>query len=165
MAKLNELKTKEFKDLLNDFYAEPIRRNKMTQEEIIDLAQRLNERINVPIINETREEKIFVKIILKIDTFLYDNLPNEFYDLIRSSEMGIDEKEAKRLVRRLTKMANDKVDIPYLPEFAERFAIKFVIGMVVKSARKKMSFEKVRQKSRDLVIPESDDEIENLVAG
>jgi hypothetical protein len=165
MAKLNELTTKEFKDLLNDFYAEPIRRNKMTQEEIIDLAQRLNERINVPIINETREEKIFVKIILKIDTFLYDNLPNEFYDLIRSSEMGIDEKEAKRLVRRLTKMANDKVDIPYLPEFAERFAIKFVIGMVVKSARKKMSFEKVRQKSRDLVIPESDDEIENLVAG
>jgi hypothetical protein len=165
MPKLNELTTIEFKDLLNDFYAEPVRRNQMTQEEIIDLAQRLNERINVPIIKETKEEKILIKIILKIDTFLYDNLPNEFYDLIRSSDLGIEEKEAKRLVRRLTKMANDKVDIPYLPEFAERFAIKFVIGMVVKAARKKMNFENVREKSRDLVIPDSDDDIEILVAG
>ncbi len=165
MAKLNELTTEEFKGLLEDFYAEPIRRNKMTEEEIVDLAQRLNERINVPIINETREEKIFIKIILKIDNFLYDNLPNEFYDLVRSSDKGIDEKEAKRLVRRLTRMANDKVDIPYLPEFAEKFAIKFVIGMVVKSARKKLNFDKVRGDSKDLVIPESDDDIELLVAG
>ncbi len=165
MAKLNELTTEEFKSLLNDFYAEPIRRNKMTQEEIVDLAQRLNERINVPIINETKEEKIFIKIILKIDNFLYDNLPNEFYDLIRSYDKGIDEKEARRLVRRLTRMANDKVDIPYLPEFAEKFAIKFVIGMVVRSARKKLNFKDVREGSRDLVIPDSDDDIETMVAG
>ncbi len=165
MSKLNELTTEEFKSLLNDFYAEPTRRNKMTEEEIVDLAKRLNDRINVPIINETKEEKIFIKIILKIDNFLYDNLPNEFYELIRSSDKGIDEKEAKRLVRRLTRMANDKVDIPYLPEFAEKFAIKFVIGMVVRSARKKLNFDSVRKGSRDLVIPDSDDEIEMLVAG
>lgn len=165
MANLNELTTEEFKGLLEDFYAEPIRRNKMTEEEIVDLAQRLNERINVPIINETKEEKILIKVILKIDNFLYDNLPNEFYDLVRSNDKGIDEKEAKRLVRRLTRMANDKVDIPYLPEFAEKFAIKFVIGMVVKSARKKLNFDKVRNDSRELVVPESDDDIELLVAG
>ncbi len=165
MAKLNELTKEEFKGVLNDFYAEPIRRYKMTQEEIVDMAQRLNDRINVPIIKETNEEQIFIKIILKIDNFLYDNLPNEFYDLIRSSDLGIDEKEAKRLVRRLTRMANDKVDIPYLPEFAEKFAIKFVIGMVVKSARKKLNFKNVREESRDLVIPDSDDDIEMIVAG
>lgn len=165
MSTINELTTEEFKSLLNDFYAEPISRNKMTQEEIMVLAQRLNERINVPIINETKEDKIFIKIILKIDTFLYDNLPNEFYDLIRSSDNGIDEKEARRLVRRLTKMANEKVDIPYLPEFAERFAIKFVIGVVVKAARKKMNFNNVLEKSKDLVVPDSDDDIETLVSG
>lgn len=165
MSKLSELTTEEFTSLLQDFHAEPIRRSKMTQEEIIDLAMRLNARINVPIINETKEEKIFVKIILAIDNFLYDNLPNEFYDLIRSTDKGIDEKEAKRLVRRLTKLANDKVDIPYLPEAAERFAIKFVIGLVVRAARKKLSFESVRANSGDFVVPESDDEVEMLVAG
>lgn len=165
MAKLADLTTEEFQLLLKDFYAEPARRTKMTQEEIVDLAKRLNERINVPIIDETGEEKIMVKVILKIDNFLYDNLPNEFYDLIRSTDKGIDEKEAKRLVRRLTKMANDKIDIPYIPEIAERFALRFVIGLVVKAARKKFSFAKLRANSKNFKVPETDTEIESLVTG
>lgn len=165
MAKLADLTTEEFQLLLKDFYAEPVHRHKMTQDEIIDLAKRLNERINVPIIDETGEEKIMVKVILKIDNFLYDNLPNEFYDLIRSTDKGIDEREAKRLVRRLTKMANDKIDIPYIPEIAEKFALKFVIGLIVKAARKKFSFAILRANSQNFVVPESDKEIEKLVTG
>jgi hypothetical protein len=165
MTKLADLTTAEFTALLNDFYAKPIHRNKLTEEEIIDLAKRLNERIKVPIIDETGEEKILIKVILRIDTFLYDNLPNEFYDLVRSSDKGIDEKEAKRLVRRLTKMANDKIDIPYIPEIAERFAIKFIIGLVIKAARKKFNFAKLIANAKNLVVPESDDDIELIVAG
>jgi len=165
MPKLADLTTAEFTALLNDFYAKPIHRNKLTEEEIIDLAKRLNERIKVPIIDETGEEKILIKVILRIDTFLYDNLPNEFYDLVRSSDKGIDEKEAKRLVRRLTKMANDKIDIPYIPEIAERFAIKFIIGLVIKAARKKFNFAKLIANAKNLVVPESDDDIESIVAG
>ena len=91
-------------------------------------------------------------------------MPNEFYDLIRSSDRGIDNKEAKRLVRRLTRLANQKIDIPYLPEAAEHLAIKFVIGIVVKAAQKKLQFDKVRETSDDLTIPERDDDIELLVA-
>ena len=159
---LTELTTEEFKTLLSEFYAEPIKRTKMTPEEIKDLAQRLNKKINVPLINETGEEKIFIKIILKIDTFLYDHLPNEFYDLIRSKDMGIDDKEAKRLVRRLTRLANEKIDIPYLPEALEHFALKFVIGMVVKAARKAVDFDSVRNDSDNFVVPD-DENIENIV--
>ncbi|HKI90303.1 MAG TPA: hypothetical protein VKA38_14850, partial [Draconibacterium sp.] len=127
------------------------------------MAQRLNKKINVPIINETGEEKILVKIILKIDNFLYDNLPNEFYELVRDVKKGIDDKEARRLVRRLTRLANEKIDIPYLPEFAEHYALKFVIGIIIKSARKNKEFKKVREESDNMVIPESDDEIDHLV--
>lgn len=163
MNTVADLTTDQFKQLLSEFYAKPEKRSKMTPEEIKDLAVRLNKRINVPIITETGEEKILIKIILKIDNFLYDHLPNEFYDLIRSSDKGIDEKEAKRLVRRLTKLANDKIDIPYLPEMAEHFAIKFVIGMVVKAARKTLQFDKVRETSDSFNIPESDDDIETMV--
>lgn len=163
MRTIADLSPAEFKNLLAEFYAVPEKRNKMTREEIQDLAIRLNKRINVPIISETGEEKILIKIILKIDNFLYDNLPNEFYDLVRDAKKGIDKKEAKRLVRRLTKLANDKIDIPYLPELAEHFAIKFVIGMVVKAAQKTLQFDKVRETSENFTIPDSDDEIELLV--
>lgn len=162
-TKVAELSTEEFMTLLDDFYAEPKKRNKMTEAEIKDLAIRLNEKIDVPFIKETGEEKILVKVIFKIDTFLYDHLPNEFYDMIRSTDHGISKKEARRLVRRLTRLANDKIDIPYLPEVAEHFAIKFVIGMVVKAARKKLNFDDVRANSTALAVPDSDEDIELLV--
>ncbi len=161
--KVAELTVSEFQILLNEYFAEPVLRHKMTLVEIKDLAERLNRKIDVPLVKETKEEKIIIKIILKIDTFLYDNLPNEFYDLIRSTDRGIDEKEAKRLVRRLTKAANDKIDIPYLPEFAEKFAYRFVIGMVVKADRKKLDFDKVRSESDEMVVPDSDEDIEKMV--
>jgi hypothetical protein len=161
--KVAELTVSEFEILLNEYFAEPTLRHKMTLDEIKDLAERLNRKIDVPLVKETKEEKILIKIILKIDTFLYDNLPNEFYDLIRSTDRGIDDKEAKRLVRRLAKAANSKIDIPYIPEFAEKFAFRFVIGMVVKAARKNLDFNKVRSESDDMVVPDSDEEIEKMV--
>lgn len=161
--KVTDLTTQEFEQLLEGFYAEPKNRSKMTTEEIKDLAVRLNRKINVPIINETGEEKILIKIILKIDNFLYDHLPNEFYDLARSTNRGIDKKEAKRLIRRLTKSANNKIDIPYLPEPVEHFALRFVIGIIVKASQRALDFDKVRADSDNIKVPDSDDDIESMV--
>lgn len=164
MAKtIAQLTTGEFEQLLKEFYAEPEHRRKMTTEEIKDLAERLNKKVNVPIIDESGEEKILIKVILKIDNFLYDQMPNEFYDIIRSSDRGIDKKEAKRLIRRLTKCANDKIDIPYLPEPVEHFALRFIIGMIVKAAMKALDFDKVRLESDKMVVPETDEDIESMM--
>ena len=163
MRTVAELTTDQFKELMTEFYAVPEKRTKMTTEEIKELATRLNRKINVPIINETKEEKILIKIILKIDNFLYDNLPNEFYDLVRSTDRGIDNREAKRLVRRLTKLANDKIDIPFVPEPMERIAFKFVIGMIVKSAKKHLKLSDVLQKSDNIVVTSSDNDIEEIL--
>lgn len=165
MTKLSEITHEEYNSVVGDFYAEPIHRNKMTEEEIIDLAKRLNEKINVPIIDETREEKIFIKIVLKIDNFMYDNLPNEFYGLMRSTEKGIDDTEAIQLISRLTKLANNKINIPFLSEKAEGIAIKFVIGLAVNAARKTLNFNKVRSNSEKLVITESNDKVELMDLG
>lgn len=162
---LAELTTEEFMVLLEDFHAVPQKRNKMTEEEIKDLAVRLNAKINVPFIDETGEERILIKIIFKIDNFLYDHLPNEFYDVIRSSDRGISDKEAKRLVRRLTKLANEKIDIPYIPEVAEKFAIKFVIGLVVRAAREKLNFKEVRAESDKITVPDSEEDMELMLEG
>ncbi len=163
MTTVAELTTDQFKVLLSEFYAVPEKRSKLSTDEIKNLAQRLNKKINVPIINETKEEKILIKIILTIDNFLYDNLPNEFYDLIRDSENGIDNREAKRLVRRLTKLANDKIDIPYIPEPMERIAFKFVIGMIVKAARKNLNFSDVLSNSDNVIVTASEDDIEEII--
>lgn len=108
----------------------------MTDAQILDIAQRLNGKINVPLINETGEEKILIKIVKRVDRFLYDNLPNEFYDLIQSSNKGIDDDEARRLSTSLTNLANKHVNIPYLPEQAEFYLIRFVIAIFINAARR-----------------------------
>jgi len=152
MPTINELTEGEFKNLLDEYFAPPKKRTKMSQDEIKDLASSLNKKINVPLIGETTEEKILIKIVLKVDSFLYDNLPNEIYDLVRSLDRGIDEDEAKRLVTRLSILANDKIDIPYIPESAEYIAIKFVIEVIINAARKQWDFDKAKNASDDALI-------------
>jgi len=134
---IDKLTTAEFKTLLDEYFAPPEKRTKMSDEEIKDLAKRLNERIDVPIISETGEEKILIKIVFTIDRFLYDNLPNEFYDLTRCLDKGIDNQEARRLIKRLSKLANANINIPYIPEKVEYIAIRFIIGIIINAARKK----------------------------
>lgn len=168
MAKLNELTDEQFKLLLDEYFAEPKKRVKMTDIEVRDLAQRLNAKINVPIINETKEEKILIKIVIKIDNFLYNNLPNEFYDLVRSLDKGIDDIEAKRLIKRLSRLANDQINIPYVPEQFEYIAIRFIIAIIINSARDKWDFMKAKENADNLNIPNAadatDKQLEAMIA-
>ncbi|MEM6359846.1 MAG: hypothetical protein AAF149_10040 [Bacteroidota bacterium] len=167
MATINELTQDQFTQLLDEYFAPPEKRSKMTEEEVKDLAERLNEKINVPIINETGEEKILIKIIIKIDRFLYNNLPNEFYDLVRSLDNGIDDDEAKRLVKRLSKLANKHIDIPYIPEQVEYIAIRFVIGIIINAARKQWDMARSKAELTNANIPNSENasdiELESII--
>ncbi len=168
MPTINELSVEGFKNLLDEYFAPPEKRSKLDREEVIALAEILNKKINAPIISETTERKIFIKIILKIDRFLYDNLPNEFYDLVRSDEKGIDDDEAKRLVRRLSELANRQIDIPYLPEAVEHVAIRFVIGIIINASRKQWTLIKAKENALEMNIPSKEnatsEELEGIIS-
>jgi len=153
MTTINELTEKQFKALLDDYFKPAEKRSNMSDEEIKDLAKTLNEKINVPIINETGEEKILIKVVIKVDRFLYNNLPNEFYSLVRDMNNGIDDEEAKRLIKRLSKLANQHINIPYLPEFAEFIAIRLIIGVIINAARKQWDIHKAKNKALIMAIP------------
>ena len=168
MVTINELTEEQFKVLLDEYFAPSENRSKMSEAEIVDLAKRLNEKINVPIINETGEEKILIKIVIKVDRFLYDNLPNEFYDLVRSIDKGINDDEAKRLIKRLSKLANKEIDIPYVPEPMEYIAIRLIIGVIINAARKQWDLQIAKENALAMNIPDnenaSDQELERMIA-
>ena len=145
MSIIKDLTKDEFTAILDGYFATSKKRTQMTQEEVQELAEVLNEKVNIPIITEPKEETILIKIIVKIDNFLYDNLPNEFYDSVRSLHKGIDETEAKRLIKRLSELANRKINIPYIPEAAEFIAIRFVIGIIINAARENWDFKTAKQ--------------------
>ena len=153
MSTLLQLNDTQIKQVLDDYFAPPGKRKKMNNDELRELAEKLNKKIDIPLVNETREEKIILKIVIKVDTFLYDNLPNEFYDLIHSVRDGIDDNEAKRLIKRLSKIANEKIDIPYVPEAIEYIAIRFVIGVLINAARKGWDFHKAQHSSDKMIVP------------
>jgi hypothetical protein len=164
MKTLSELSVREFQNLLEEFFAIPEKRQKMTLFEITDLARRLNKKFNIPIINETREEKIFIKVVLKVDNFLYDHLPNEFYDLVRSIDGGIDDEEAKRLIIVLSKLVNEKINIPYIPEKVEYVIFRFIIAIIINAARKKFTFDSAADAVEKLIIPDQKDASEEQLA-
>lgn len=148
----------QFKQMVADFNAKDERRQRMTQSEIETLASKVNKEIDIPIISEKKEGKILLKIILKVDRFLYDNLPNELYDLIRSLDDGISEKEAKTLVKRLAKLANKNIDIPYIPEPLEYVLFNLIISLVINAMRHMWNVEIACEKVSKNDIPDNLDD-------
>ena len=53
MKTLAEMTEHQFVDLMNNYFAHPQKRTKLTRTEIRNLAERLNKKINVPLIKET----------------------------------------------------------------------------------------------------------------
>lgn len=108
----------------------------LNDEEILYFASKLNDKINIPFVREEKEEKTFVKIVKKIDRFLYQNLPNELYGLVKITSDGISEEEAEKLKLVLASRLNKKFDIPYIPEFIEQEIFELAVSIIVKAMKK-----------------------------
>jgi uncharacterized protein YfkK (UPF0435 family) len=153
--------------ILDEYFALPEKRQRMSPEEIETIANALNEKIDIPLINEKTEARILIKIVLEVDNFFYNNLPNELYDLIRSLPEGIDDDEAKNLIKRLSKLANEKIDFPYLTEQMEYTAIRFIVAIVINAMRNKLNVVLASKKLKNIAIPDgadaSDSDLEKLL--
>lgn len=114
----------------------------LNDEEILYFASKLNDEINIPFVREEKEEKIFVKIVKKIDRFLYQNLPNELYGLVKITSDGISKKEAEQLKLVLGSRLNKKFDIPYVPEFLEQEIFELAVSIIVKAMKKNFNLLK-----------------------
>jgi len=150
VTKMNQLSTNDFKSLLDDYFAPPAKRTRLTESEVKALAKLLNEKVNIPVVSETGEEKILFKIILHVDELLYDNLPNEIYDLVRSFDNGLGNEEVKRLIKTLSKKANDVVDIPYIPEGIEQKTLEFLIGIILNALQRNFDIMKSIERGKTL---------------
>ena len=108
----------------------------LTNEEILIIASKLNEKIDIPFIKEGTEETILVKTVKKIDRILYQSLPNEIYGLVKITNDGISDNEAKQLKLVLASRLNKKIDIPYIPEFLEQKIFEHTISIIISAMRK-----------------------------
>ncbi|HEY4786352.1 MAG TPA: hypothetical protein VIH57_09900 [Bacteroidales bacterium] len=113
----------------------------LTDAEVNALAQKVNEKINLPFLSEEKELIVFAKIIKWIDRELYKVLPNEYYKLIRDSTDGISPEEAKAIEDRLAALLNKVINIPVLPEKLEEEVIRFVLHLIISAMIKGLKLE------------------------
>lgn len=111
----------------------------LSDEEVEVLASKLNKKIDIPFIPEGTEQVIFVKTVRQFDRLLYQSLPNELYGLVKNASAGISEKDAEALKLVLGTRLNNRIDIPYVPEWVEQEIFELLLDLIVKAMRKKCS--------------------------
>jgi hypothetical protein len=108
----------------------------LTDEQILGIVDKVNKKINIPVIGEDLERTVFYKMVKLIDMKLYEVLPNEYYELINNLESGISDEEAKLMVKRLSKVLNRHINIPIIGEKMEGKLIRRVLKIIVGAMRK-----------------------------
>jgi len=116
----------------------------LTDAEVNALAIKVNNAINLPLIGEKKELKVFVKIIKWVDKQLYKLLPNEYYELVKDATDGITKEEALVIEERLTPLINEKINIPVLSEKMEAKLIGLVLGLIMNAMVKGFKLEEVQ---------------------
>ena len=114
----------------------------LSEEEVGRLAALLNDKVNIPFMSENTEGKILIKLVRRVDSYLYDALPNELYEQIRDSADGISKEEAEEMKKILASRVNDKVNIKYLPESVEQKIFELLFGVLINAMRKNWNLDK-----------------------
>jgi len=118
----------------------------LSDSEINAIAIKLNDKINLPFLDEAKELVVFGKIVKWIDKVLYKLLPNEYYELVKDATDGISEEEADNIQERLTPLINNIVNIPFLDEKQEAKLISLVLDIIIKAMIKGLKLEEVPPK-------------------
>ena len=122
------LTPEQMESIRNDYF---MKVSMLTDAEILLVANKVNNVVNLPFLNEEKELIIIVRVIHWIDCKLYRLLPNEYYQLIRNSADGISQDEADLIVSRITPLISNLIDIPYIPESLEKRIIALVLSLIV----------------------------------
>jgi hypothetical protein len=140
MAKIS-LTDNQYNALVKEYFAKRGQRQLLNKDKSIDIAQRLNETVSLPFLNEQKEHAVLLKIVLKVDHYLYENLPNEIYELIHNMDEGFDDSEAAQLAARLSKQAQNDISLPFLTAHVEYYSITFILTLLINAMREGSDIE------------------------
>lgn len=127
--------------MVKEFFAKKSARQLLSKEETVAIAQRLNEKVSLPFLSETKEHLVLLKIVLKVDNYFYETLPNEIYHLIYDLDEGFDESEAAQLAARLNKLAHEEIKLPFLTDHQEYYSVAFVLSLLINAMREGSDLE------------------------
>jgi len=111
----------------------------LTQEQVVWITIKVNEKVNLPVLGEEAEALIITAAVDKIDKLLDRELPPKFKDFLNNTSMGIQPgspADLKVMKEGLVTYVCGQVRIPVVGEKAERKLITEVIEIIVEALQK-----------------------------
>jgi len=106
----------------------------LSESQINKIVQKLNAKIDIPIINERKEEKILENVLTKLDNKVAKELPPPLRDMWNKLDDGITEEEGAELAAKVTEIVNRKINIPLLNEKQEQKLISALVETIIEVA-------------------------------
>lgn len=95
----------------------------LSNEQVIYIAEKINEKVNLPILGEKAEFAIIKKAVEKVLKVLDNEIPEEYLDFLEDTSEGFDPEQGANiqlLKNNIVEFVNKKVDIPLLGENTEK---------------------------------------------
>jgi hypothetical protein len=111
----------------------------LTQQQIDDLAERVNEEVDLPIIGENIEKGLLKLALNKIVEVLDRELPQEMKDTINDISKGVEfdgKRDFQELVDNTISFLNKEVNIPLVSDQRENEIFKSVSNALVEALQK-----------------------------
>ena len=111
----------------------------LSNEQVTFIAQKINKKVNLPVLGEKAEFFIIKKAVTKILDVLEGEIPEEYLDFVEDTAKGFDpEKGANiQLIKdNIVEFVNKKVDIPLLNENTEKEVFAVAIDVLIDAMTK-----------------------------
>ena len=109
----------------------------LSKDQVKKIATKLNEKVNIPLLREKRDQNIIERIINKLDDKLDEvaqKLPSNVKSIYDKISDGLTKEEAAQLTSELTVLANKEINIPLIGEDLEAdLIIEPIIELIVLS--------------------------------
>jgi len=105
----------------------------LSNEQVIFIANKINEKVNLPILGEKAEFFIIKKAVTKVLDVLDDEIPEEYLDFLEDTAKGFDPEQGANvqlIKNNIVSFVNKKVDIPLLSETTENEVFSTLIDVM-----------------------------------
>ena len=113
----------------------------LTSEQIDDLATKINEKVNIPIIGEKAEEKLLEKVLTELDDKVAQHLPDNLKAIWAKMSDGITTDEVNQLRDAVVTLANEKINLPILGEKGEAKVFNLIFDALFSIVEKKTGLD------------------------
>ena len=109
----------------------------LSEEQIQFIVDRVNEKVNVPILGEKAEGKLIRKAVDKVLKCLEENLPKEFFDFLDDLSNGIEPgMDIEEIKSNTVEFLNKEINLPIVGEKFEAKLFTEVVDLIFNALKK-----------------------------